>query len=270
MVMTTMRRTFLAVAAFGLIGLGACSTEPVAPVDQSLFLNDDMTELVPDYAVSSAAVIDGAGIGGARLPDSLALTAEQKAAIEELHEAFAKDHADEVAALRAIEQQIKQLRRSGGSREEVHALIEKARPIMQGLADDFAALQKAIWEIYTPAQRAWIEAHKPKVCDRSGPPQLTDEQIAKIRALKQAFQESMADEIAAIQAAHKKARDAKAAGASAEEIRAILATVQDEMEALKQAERRLEQAILDVLTPEQRARWCIVRQLVSPGDHKRP
>jgi hypothetical protein len=31
------------------------------------------------------------------------------------------------------------------------------------------------------------------------------------------------------------------------------------MEALKQAERRLEQAILDVLTPEQRARWCIVR-----------
>src|SRR5262245_31998878 len=234
MVMTTMRRTFLAVAAFGLIGLGACSTEPVAPTDQSLFLNDDVTELVPDYAISSAAVIDGAGIGGARLPDSLALTADQRAAIAELHEAFAKDHADEVAQLRAIEQQIKQLRRSGGSRDDVHALIEKARPIMQGLADAFAALQKAIWNIYTPEQRAWIEATKPKVCDRSGPPQLTDEQIAKIRALKQAFQESMADEIAAIQAAHKKARDAKAAGASAEEIRAILATVQDEMEALKQ------------------------------------
>jgi Spy/CpxP family protein refolding chaperone len=104
-------------------------------------------------------------------------------------------------------------------------VIEKARPILQGMADDFAALQKAIWNVYTPEQRAWIESHKPQVCDRRGPPQLTDEQIAKIRSLKQAFQEAMADEIAAIQEAHKKARDAKAAGASAEEIRAILATV---------------------------------------------
>jgi Spy/CpxP family protein refolding chaperone len=271
MVMTTMRKTLLAVAAFGLIGLGACSTEPVAPNDQSLFLNDDVTELVPDYAISSVAVVDGAGIGAARLPDSLQLTAEQKAAIAALHDAFAKDHADEIAQLRAIEQQIKQLRRSGGSREEVHALVDQARPILQGLADDFAALQDDIWAIYTDAQRAWIESHKPKVCDRRGPPRLTDEQIAKIRALKQAFQEAMADEIAAIQDAHKKAREAKQAGASAEEIRAILASVKDEMEALRAAEKRLEQAILDVLTPEQRARWCIVRQHVAPNDGvKRP
>ncbi len=269
MVMTTMRKTFLAVAAFGLMGLGACSTEPVAPNDQSLFLSDDVTDLVPDYAISSAAVVDGAGIGGARLPDDLQLTADQKAAIAALHEAFATDHADEIAELRAIEQQIKQLRRSGGTREQVHALIEQARPILQSLADDFAALQDAIWAIYTPEQRAWIESHKPKVCDRRGPPQLTEEQVDKIRALKQAFQVAMADEIAAIQEAHKKAREAKQAGASAEEIRAILASVQDEMEALRTAERRLEQAILDVLTPEQRARWCIVRQQVAPGG-KRP
>ena len=263
MVMTTMRRTFLAVAAFGLIGLGACSTEPVAPNDQ-LLLPEDANELVPDYAISSAAVVDGAGIGAARLPDELQLTAEQKAAIAALHDAFQAGHADEVAALRAIEEQIKQLRRSGGSREEVHALLEQARPIIQGLAVDFAKLQEDIWAIYTDAQRAWIEAHKPKVCDRFGAPRLTDEQIAKIRSLKQAFQESIQDELAAIKEAHQKAREAKAAGASAEEIRAILATVKDEMEAIRQAEQRLEQAILDVLTPEQRARWCIVRQQVAP------
>jgi Spy/CpxP family protein refolding chaperone len=263
MVMTTMRKTFLAVAAFGLIGLGACSSEPVAPADQ-LFLPEDASELVPDYAISSAAVVDGAGIGAARLPDELQLTAEQKAAIAALHEAFQADHADEVAALRQLEEQIKQKRRSGASREEIHALLEQARPILEGMAADFAKLQEDIWAIYTDAQRAWIEAHKPKVCNRLGPPRLTDEQIATIRALKQAFMVAMADEFAAIKEAHQQAREAKAAGASAEEIRAILATVKDEMEAIREAEKRLEQAILDVLTPEQRARWCIVRQHVAP------
>lgn len=265
MVKMTMRKTFLGVAALGLIALGACSTDPVAPND--LLLEETIGELVPDYAISSAAVMDGAGIGGARLPDSLQLTADQKAAIAELHDAFKKAHQDEVETLRNIEKQIHDIRRNGGSREQVQALIEQARPILQGLADDFAKLQEAVWAIYTPEQRAWIESHKPKVCDRN-PPQLTAEQIAKIRALKEAFEASVADELAAIKAAHDAARQAKQAGKSAEEIRAILASVQDEMEAVRTAEKRLEQAILDVLTPEQRARWCIVRQHVAPGPRR--
>jgi Spy/CpxP family protein refolding chaperone len=264
MVMTMMRRTFLAVAAIGLVSLAACSTETVAPGDLAL-LDGDVIDLVPDYAVSSAAVVDGGGIGGARLPDELQLTADQKAAIAALHEAFMQENADEFAALRGIEQQVRQLRRSGGSREEIRALLADAHEILQGLADEFAALQDAIWAIYTPEQRAWIEAHKPKVCDRNGPPRLTEEQIAKIRALKEAFQESVADEMAAIKAAHQEAREAHQAGASAEEIRAILATVKDEMEAVRQAEQRLMDAIQDVLTPDQRARWCIVRKHVAPG-----
>lgn len=262
--MTMMRRTFLAVAAIGLVGLAACSTETVAPSDLALLAGDPI-DLVPDYAISIAAVVDGAGIGGARLPDELKLTADQKAAIAALHEAFMQENADEIAALRELEQQIRQLRRSGGSREEIRALLAEAHGILQGLADEFAALQEAIWAIYTPEQREWIEAHKPKVCDRNGPPQLTDEQIAKIRSLKQAFQEAIADEIAAIKAAQQEARAAKQAGASAEEIRAILATVKDEMEAVRQAEVRLMNAIQDVLTPEQRAKWCIVRKHVAPG-----
>lgn len=263
MVMTmTMRKTFLAVAAFGLVGLAACSTEPVAP---NGLLADDAIDLLPDYAFSSAAVVDGAGIGGARLPEALQLTAEQKAAIAALHDAFAQENADEIAALREIEQQLRQLRRSGGSREEAQALMAEAHQIMTGLADEFEALQEAIWALYTAEQKAWIESHKPKVCDRNGPPQLTEEQIAQIRALKQAFAEAVADELAAIKAAHQEARAAKQAGASAEEIRAILATVQDEMQAVREAEQRLEDAILGVLTPEQRARWCIVRRHVGPG-----
>ena len=263
MVMTMMRKTFLAVAVLGLIGLGACSTDPVAPND---FLADaDAIDLVPDYAISSAAVVDGGGIGGARLPAELQLTADQKAEIAALHDAFMQENADEIAALREIEHQVRQLRRSGGSREEVQALMTEAHEIVQGLADDFAALQDAIWNVYTAEQKAWIEAHKPKVCDRNGPPQLTAEQIAQIRALKQAFAESVADELAAIKAAHQQARAAKQAGASAEEIRAIMEGVKDEMEAVRQAEIRLHDAIMGVLTPEQRAKWCIVRQQVAPG-----
>jgi Spy/CpxP family protein refolding chaperone len=243
------------------MGLTACSTEPVAPNG----LLTDAIDLLPDYAFSSAAVVDGAGIGGARLPDDLQLTAEQKAAIAALHDAFAQENADEIAALREIEKQLHQLRRSRGSRAEAQALMAEAHTIMTGLADEFAALQDAIWAIYTAEQQAWIESHKPKVCDRNGPQQLTDEQIAKIRALKQAFAESVADELAAIKAAHEDARAAKQAGATAEEIRAILATVQDEMKAVREAEQRLEAAIQEVLTPDQRGRWCIVRQHVAPG-----
>jgi Spy/CpxP family protein refolding chaperone len=257
-------RKKLAVAALGLAGLMACSTDPVAPDDLAL-LAADVAELVPDYAISSTAVVDGAGIGAARLPDELQLSADQKAAIIELHEAFQQENADDIAELRAIEQQIRDLRRSGGTREEFQALIADARAALESLAGEFAALQEAIWAIYTPEQRAWIESHKPQVCDRRGPPRLTDEQIAKIRALKAAFLEAVADELAAIKAAHQEAREAKQAGASAEEIRAILATVKDELAAVRAAEVRLGNAIQDVLTPDQRRRWCVVRHHVAPG-----
>ncbi len=263
MVKTMMRKTFLAVAALGLSGLAACSSETVAPNELSL-LAGDAIDLVPDYAISSAAVVDGAGVGGAHLPDELRLTADQKADIAALHDAFRDEHADEVAALREIERQLRQLRRSGGNRDEARALLEDAREIVAGLADDFAALQDAIWAIYTPEQRAWIEAHRPRVCGPNGPPRLTEEQVAQIRTLKEAFQESIADELAAIKEAHQAARAAHQAGASNEEIRAILESVKDEMEAVRAAEKQLMEDILAVLTPEQRANWCVIRRHVAP------
>ena len=259
--MTMMRKTLLTVVACGLFGLNACSTDPVAPNG----LLADAIDQVADYEFSMAAVIDGAGIGAARLPEELQLTAEQKAQIAALHDAFKAAHEEEIAALREIEQQLRQLRRSGGTREQVQALLAGAHEIRSGLAEDFDALQEAIWAVYTAEQKAWIEAHKPKVCDRNGAPQLSEEQIAQIRALKQAFAEAVADELAAIKAAHQEARAAKQAGASAEEIRAILEGVKDEMEAVRQAEIRLHDAIMEVLTPDQRARWCIVRARVAPG-----
>ena len=83
--------------------LGACdkSTTPVSPATTA----DDVVDLIPDYAVSPAASIDAAGIGGSLLPDALKLTAEQKAAITGLHDAFMKATAADIAALQAIEQE---------------------------------------------------------------------------------------------------------------------------------------------------------------------
>lgn len=244
-----MMRRILAVAALGIASLTACSKETVAPAD-FVELDADVTFLVPDYALSAASVVDGAGIGAARLPRALQLTDEQKAEIAALHEAFREDHADEIAELHAIEEQVRELRRSRGSREEIRALLAQAKPILGQLVADFAELRRAIWNVYTDEQKAWIESHK-RACDRRGPPRLTDEQIAEIRALKQAFMDAMADEIRAIKEAHQDARAAKQAGASAEEIRAILASVKDEMEALRHAEARLQDAIEHVLTADQ-------------------
>lgn len=96
----------------------------------------------------------------------------------------------------------------------------------------------------------------PRRCGPEGPPRLTDEQIEKIRQLKAAFQEAMKDEIALIRHIYQLARQAMANGASAEEVRAILAEAQPAIQALREAEARLQQAILDVLTPDQRRRWC--------------
>jgi hypothetical protein len=261
--MMTMRKRLPALAAGALMALAACATDPAAP-DESSLLATDGVDLVPDFAISSAAVIDGAGIGGSGLPDELQLTAEQKAEIAALHDAFTAAHEDEVAALRELERQVRALRRQGGSRDAVRDLMMQARAIIHGLEDDFAALQEAIWAVYTDEQRAWIEAHRPKVCGPDGRPRLTEEQVAQIRALQQAFQAAMSDEIAAIKAAHQAARLAHQAGASREEIAAILAEVADELAALRQAERRLQQAIQDVLTDGQRRDWCIVRRHVVP------
>lgn len=262
--MTMMRKTFLGVAAFSLMALAACATDPASP-DGLAQYDSDVIDLVPDYFISSAAVIDGAGIGGARLPDSLQLTADQKAEIQELHDAFATDHADELAALKAIEQQLRDLRHNGGTREDALPLFQQAQEIRQSLDADFDALQEAIWNVYTDAQRAWIEAHRPRMCRPGERPDLTEEQITQIRALQQAFHEEVADELAAIKAAHEAARAAHQAGATREEINAILAGVQDELAAVRAAERALMDAIDAILTPGQRGAWCIIRRHVGPG-----
>jgi hypothetical protein len=251
-------------AALSLAAIAACH-DGSAVTDPSL--DGENPELVPDYAVSPAAVIDGAGIGASMLPEEIRLTAEQKAEIAALHEAFMQANAADIAALRALEQQFRLARRAGASRADLHAILEQARPIQQRLAAAFAALQDSIWAVYTEEQRAWIESHRPKLCGPDGPPRLTDAQLQQIRSLREAFHAAIAADLALIKQVHQDARAAHEAGKTRAEILAILATAQPAMERVRAAERQLHQDVLAVLTPEQRDAWCVVRARVHPARH---
>jgi hypothetical protein len=246
----------VAAAAFGACQDGSSLTDPSRDLETA--------ELVPDYVVSPAAVIDGAGIGASMLPEAIRLTAEQKAEIAALHEAFMQANAADIAALRALEQQFRAARRAGASRSDLLAILQQARPIQERLASAFSALQNAIWAVYTPEQRAWIETHRPRLCGPDGPPRLTDAQVQQIRTLREAFHTAVAADLAVIKQVHEQARAARLAGKSQAEILAILETARPALERVRAAERQLHADILAVLTAEQRAAWCVVRAQIHP------
>jgi Spy/CpxP family protein refolding chaperone len=97
----------------------------------------------------------------APLPDSLALTDEQIAAMRALREAFRAEHQDELAALRAIFEAARAARLAGATREEVHAILLDARPIVEALRADVQALHEALRAVLTDAQREWLAANRP-------------------------------------------------------------------------------------------------------------
>ena len=242
------------ILAAGVALLAACSESPTSA---PLAGDTEGIDLVQDFDVSTAAALDGAGIGASELPDSLRLTADQKAKIDSLHRAYQAAVKADIEALKAIEARARAARAAGKSREEVAAILAEAQPILERLRAAFARLQAAIWQVYTPAQQAWITAHRRGTC--RDVPKLTEAQIQQIRQLREAFVASIQDELAVIRAVHEEARAARAAGATAEEIRRILAKAEPALEAVRQAERRLHAAIEEVLTPEQRRNPCILR-----------
>ena len=217
----------------------------------------DNLSLVPEFAQSMASAIDPAGIGGAMLPPELALSAEQKAAIASLHEAFKLATASDVAALRALEAEARAAKQAGKSRDEIHAILARGAPILAHLGEAFAALQAAIWQIYTPEQRAWIEAHRPRPCGPDGPPRLTDAQIQQIRALQEAFMAAVAADVALIRRTVEAAHHAAETGATRAEVEAILHQADAARARVREAELRLHAAIDAVLTPEQKASRCV-------------
>lgn len=236
--------------------LAACDhSAPVSPTSAAAV---EAIDIVPDYAVSPAASIDAAGIGASLLPDALKLTAEQKAAIAALHDAFMKANAADIAALQAIEQEARAAVKAGKSRDEIRAILAKAAPIRERLDAAFRKLQADIWAVYTPEQRAWIEAHRAKGCGR-GTLQLTDSQVKQIRELEQQFYTTVKSDLELIRAIVEEARQARAAGKSRDEVAAILAQAAAPQQRVSAAEKQLNAAIMAILTPEQRILWACRR-----------
>ncbi|MCC6316433.1 MAG: Spy/CpxP family protein refolding chaperone [Gemmatimonadaceae bacterium] len=251
-----MRRTTWLCAAV-LVAAAACSTEPTSPPPTRQ--DSEGIDLVQDLGTSTAAVTDRGGIGGSELPDSLKLTADQKAQIAALHEAYKAATKADVQLLMQIEAEARAAREAGKSREEVRKILARAAEPLARVRAAFVKLQADIWAVYTPAQRAWIASRRPTVCRDSV--RLTEAQVKAIRELKVAFEASIKEHIATIKAVHEEARAARAAGKSAEEIRRILARAEPAMQAIRAAELRLKQAINDILTPEQRNNPCTLRGL---------
>ena len=247
-----MRRHVVKLLCLSLV-VSACAQDPsgATPADQ------ESLSLVPDYAESMATALDGAGIGAAGFPAELALTTEQKAAIAGLHEAFKAATAADMTALRAIEAEARAAVNAGKSRDEVHAILARGVPILIRVGVGFALLQAAILEVYTPDQRAWVLAHRPKPCGPAGPPRLTDEQIHKIRELQQAFMLVVKDDIALIRRVTEAAHQAAQNGASRERVAEILHEADAAKLRVREAESRLQAAIDEILTPEQRAARCL-------------
>jgi Spy/CpxP family protein refolding chaperone len=94
--------------------------------------------------------------------------------------------------------------------------------------------------------------------------QLTDEQRAAIVALREAFRTEHQDELDALKAIFEQARAARQAGATREEVRAILETGKPIADGLRAAVRELHEDILNVLTEEQRA-WLREHRPHIPG-----
>lgn len=237
------------------VALVACDrSSPVSPTTDFA----DVVDLVPDYALSEAASMDAAGIGAAQLPEHLRLTVEQKAAIAALHAAFKKATAADVAALRAIEQEVRAAIKAGKSRDEVRAIVATAEPIRARLDAAFKKLQADVWAVYTPEQKAWIESHRPRTCGPTAA-KLTDEQVKQIRNLQEQFVASVKADLELVKSVAEEARAARAAGKSREEVATILAKANDAQRRIAEAERKLQNAILALLTAEQKNAWLCRR-----------
>ena len=84
---------------------------------------------------------------------------------------------------------------------------------------------------------------------------LTESQVKEIRALQERFYAAVKDDLELIRSIVKQAQDARTAGKSREEVAAILARAAEPQRRVADAERALQEAILALLTPEQRQAW---------------
>jgi Spy/CpxP family protein refolding chaperone len=245
-----MRRiVFLTIAA---VAIAACSNETTAP--NTADLNYDAgaygTALTLAGGFEPDLYQDRLTNG---LPDSIALTADQKTKIKALIDAFQTSTKADHQALEALLRNARDLNKPHGTTgaDSVGKLLAKAAEITQRLAAAQAKLKSDIDAILTPAQKAWLASHEPKNCKPGKFPPLSDAQKAQIKALEDAFQANNKADLDAVKAALDSAK-----GKTGAEREAILKTVKDAQQRLEKARHTLKEAIKAVLTSEQKGSGC--------------
>jgi hypothetical protein len=233
----------------------ACDSEPMAPLD------GDVAALLGEMAgLAFGSMHGGDGAGGpgiverlSKLPPDIALSGAQASAISAMIETFVAATAADRQALAALLKEAAQARQAGKTPEEVQAILAGGAPIRERLHTAQLTLHRSIMGTLTPAQRAWLMNRPPP---EPRPCVLTDAQRTEISALRAAFEESHAADIALLRYVHQRAHAALEAGASHEAIVAILAEGREAVERLRIARNALHTAIQAVLTPAQRAAGC--------------
>jgi Spy/CpxP family protein refolding chaperone len=237
--------------------LMACSSEVTSP-------DSDVDGLFDSSAILSydAAGLSGPGrylAGLHRLPDNLKLTAAQTAAIDAAVQEFLSSTAADREALAAIFRAAREAQRAGKSAEEVRQIMAQGAPYRDRIAVAEQALLEKILGILTPEQKTWLEGQRRD----SHPCALTDAQRTQIAALIADFEVNNRADLEAVKAAHEQARQALLNGATREQVRAILEAVKPAIERLAAAQAALQEAILGVLTPEQREAGCYAKRTVT-------
>ncbi|MDQ8153337.1 MAG: Spy/CpxP family protein refolding chaperone [Gemmatimonadota bacterium] len=152
----------IAALAAAVVFAAACdnaSTAPASADESALLLFNQQATLDSASLVPRGPAFDNDGP-----PAALQLTDAQKAAIKALHDAFAAAHKTQFDQLKAIHDQAHAAAKAGKTREEVRAILEKGRPIMESMKADFEALRAAVAAILTAEQKAWAASHQ-----RQGP-----------------------------------------------------------------------------------------------------
>ena len=145
--------SLLTAAAF----IAACDNSATGPnAEEAALLRFDAQATLD----SASLVPRGPAYDNEGPPDALKLTDAQKAAIKALHDAFQAAHKTQFDQLKAIHEQAAAAIKAGKTREEVRAILEKARRIMESMKADFEALRAAIANILTAEQKAWAAAHR--------------------------------------------------------------------------------------------------------------
>ena len=236
-------RSFAAGLLLAMVGLSGCADRgsPVAPHDDQT-AEQILAAAGPEareLAVSIAPTITGLG----RLPAHLRLTTAQQEALRALFTAHATATQADRAALLALRQQRPGNGGTPLSPEQLQELHRQMTAILVRMAAASAALETQILALLTPEQRAWIEANTPRRCDLRS---LTPEQQARVAALRQAFEQTHAADLALVRRVMEEAHAAHRAGKPRAEIQAILAQIAEPMRRLAAAQAELHSAVMAI------------------------